>query len=129
MKKFIVFIACMMMFVSASLYHNGLLGRFVGGTLTVYDKNSVSVSDAPTLDKYNGVKRLDLDGYYDKKTVLDAYDATELWCERFDELIVVYAFSPMMTECVSIKGHKVNLMIALRDDRVAIGTPILKGSY
>lgn len=129
MKKFLIFTAVMMMFLGASFYHNGLSVGFGNAKLTVYEDDKVIETCVGTLNGYGGVQRLDLNGSFDAEELLRAYDAVEMAREYFDDVVVIYAFSPMLTETVKLDGRNVNLMIALRAESAVIGTPIIKGSY
>ncbi len=129
MKKFLIFTAVIMLFLGVAFYHNGLSAGFRNALLTVYDGDKVIETSVGFLNGYDGAQRLELVGSFSDTELLKVYDATELWREEFDDLCVIYAFSPMMKDKVKIKNRTVNLMIALRKDSAIIGTPILRGSY
>lgn len=53
-----------------------------------------------------------------------------LWQEELDDgLIVLYAYSNRIYKSVSLSEQSVNLMVAVRDGKVSIGSPMLEGSY
>ena len=98
-------------------------------TLTVYDNGKQTVYTAsqiapPTRGKY---VRVDMTG--DVDSVLKTLSARELFRESCDGVTVVYTFTTRLSAYETVHGRRVNLMIAVRGDRLAVGSPLLKGSY
>lgn len=130
MKKFLIFLACTLLFIGASLYHSGIGAAFHDAILTLYDGDNIIYEGQTFRNDNKNVQRLDIKGSFEASELLNIYDAVELWREEFeDDLSVIYAFSPMMGEKTTVKGETVNLMIALRPNTAIIGMPIIKGSY
>lgn len=105
------------------------LGVLDFDTLTVYGKGTQAVYTAddllpPTQGKY---VRADLTG--DVESVLETLGAREYFRETFDDLVVVYAFSPRFSAYETVRGKRVNVMLAARGSQIAVGSPLLKGSY
>lgn len=99
-------------------------------TLTVFENGRQTVYAAgdavpSTRGKY---VRVDMTG--DAETVLKRLGARERFREQLDDsLTVIYAFSARFSAHETVHGQTVNLMIAVRNDRLAVGSPLLKGSY
>ena len=53
----------------------------------------------------------------------------ELFRERYDDLIVIYAYTPLREYYVDVHGERVNVMIAVRGNKISVGSPVLSGSY
>lgn len=54
---------------------------------------------------------------------------TEIWQEVFDGVTVIYAYSPLIKSGIRLNGRLVNIQIAIRQDALFVGSPILLGSY
>lgn len=98
-------------------------------TLTIYDRGVETVyargENAPsTRGKY---VRADMTG--DLRQVLKDLKAVELFREQIGELTIVYAFSARLKARETVRNKTVNVMIAVNGDRLAVGSPLLKGSY
>ena len=61
--------------------------------------------------------------------VMDRLRAKELWRERFDGVVVYYAYSDYVRGYEVVHSQRVNVMIAERAEVTAVGMPLLVGSY
>ena len=52
-----------------------------------------------------------------------------LWTEEFDGVTVTYAYSDFVRGYETVRGMRVNIMIAERAEYTAVGMPLLTGSY
>lgn len=98
--------------------------------LTVYTRAGVTVyepTDTPPSTRGQYV-RADLTG--DPAETLARLSAKELRREELDGVTVIYAFSPRIAAYETLSFGRVNVMLAVRPDgRLAVGSPLLKGSY
>lgn len=98
--------------------------------LTVYTDAGVAVytpTDTPPSTRGRYV-RADLSG--DPTETLARLSAKELRREELDGVTVIYAFSPRIAAYETLSFGRVNVMLAVRPDgRLAVGSPLLKGSY
>ena len=106
---------------------------FVGGEAFVYENNAPieALADAVCYMP-NDVVRVGFDGSEnDMRAALDNIDAVTVERTELDGLVIVYAYSPRVcANALSLSsGGKYNVMAAWRDGRVAIGAPVLEGSY
>ena len=132
MKKFILFLGLCLLFAGIRLSDNGLLSVNADGKFTVYGAGGVETTyeQKPLLDRFSGYTRLDICG--DRETAYEcllSLGATLLWEETVDEIVVIYAYSPFIRKYETVKGQRVNIMAAVSDKTVALGCPLLKGSY
>ena len=115
--------------VSARLYDNGLCSLVrKAGEFSYFDDydNQIYISQPLFCSSY---QRLDLPASTTVDELLSSAYATLVFCEEVQETAVVYAYSPFIYRFVTVRGEKVNLMIAVKSDAVVVGSPIIKGSY
>lgn len=97
-------------------------------TLTVYDKGAaVYGADERPPSARGKYVRADMTG--DAADVLKTLGARELYREDIDGMTVLYAFSPRISAYETLRFGRVNVMIAVRGDRLVVGSPLIKGSY
>ena len=75
------------------------------------------------ISTYDGGRYLTNEEVADKITT--QYGAKILFTEEIGGVVSYYAHTPQWRECVYIDGRKVNLHIALRENCLAVGTPII----
>lgn len=138
MKKTVILIAIMCLTVGLRLHFAGISNCGFDGKYTVQRTDgSVTVFDSPQLvgNLAIGVgnaaaERIDFAGGIDEAMqALDNLDARLLYKEEFDSLTVLYAYSPRILKSEQLSGRKVNIMVAVGSCGVAIGSPLLIGSY
>ncbi|MBR1925820.1 MAG: YwmB family TATA-box binding protein [Clostridia bacterium] len=61
--------------------------------------------------------------------VLKKLNAKIVKKEVFDNLLVVYGFSPKLKNYILMKNQKVNVQIALNKNKITVGTPLILGSF
>lgn len=132
MKKFIFFLGLCLLFAGIRLSDNGLLSISSDGKFTVYGAGGAETvyESKPLLDRFDGYTRLDVCGgreTADKS--LRELGAKLLWEEEVDGVTVLYAYSPLIRKYETVHGERVNIMAAVKNDSVALGCPLLKGSY
>ncbi len=61
---------------------------------------------------------------------IENLDGKVLWSEQLDcDVTVLYAYSPRIYDSVTLQSRRVNLMVAVSNGQVHIGSPLLEGSY
>lgn len=115
-----------------------LVGITLGDTFRALDYDSLTVYADGTPTVYGDGDRVPstrgkyvrADMYGDCDEVLGLLGAKEIAREAVDDMVVVYAFSPYISACETLKYGRVNVMIAVRDDgSLVVGCPLIKGSY
>lgn len=106
---------------------------FVGGEAFVYENNAPieALADAVCYMP-SDVVRVDFDGSEDDmRAALSRIDAVTVERTELDGLVIVYAYSPRVcANALSLSGGgKYNVMAAWRAGKIAIGAPVLEGSY
>lgn len=134
MKKFVIFIGIVCILVGARFADNGLLNIRFGGNYTEFFDGGYervySQDNRPILNKFDGYTRLDIvGGVNEAKLGLDDLNAKTLWQEEFDNIIVIYAYTKDINKYEYVHGKKVNVMVAVNNNAVSFGCPLLKGSY
>jgi len=105
------------------------------GTFSVFDEfDNVRIYDErPIFYRYqtpNYFTRFDTYGNIsDIDGILRNLGARELFREQVNNIIIIYAKTPLITKYERVHSQKVNIMIALRDNRISVGSPLLKGSF
>ncbi|MBR2968048.1 MAG: hypothetical protein IKC35_04665 [Clostridia bacterium] len=127
MRRFIALFGVMLLVIGIRLYNNGLLVCGYDGAVLVGEYDLTQIEKPLLID---GAHRLDIMG--DEQVALSAMsnlDANVLFVEKVDDIKIFYAYSPRLSEKVMIKGREINLMVAVRNNVVSLGTPLLEGSY
>ncbi len=132
MKKCAVFFCCLTVFaVAAAVWFSPLC--FPHGNVSVYENNAPVLSiDGAACYSPTDVVRVDLSGGENElRSALDRMCAEEVKRVELDGLTVVYAFSPRVcAKALTLAdGGEYNVMLARRGDSIAIGAPVLEGSY
>lgn len=135
-KRFLLLIGAALVIAGMRLLDNGVLSSGLSGVYTVYSGGVETVytgSDVPFLENVKRYEytRLDTDGSFkEAEYALKNLSAKELWREEVEGITVIYAYSPYISRYETIKGRRVNIMTAIRPcGKLAIGCPLLKGSY
>lgn len=135
MKKFLIFLGIVCLIAGVSLFSNSLLRIDREGTFSVFDQfDNVRVyEERPILYRYqnpNYFTRFDTIGsIQDAQEILRYLGARELFREYVNDIIIIYAHSPLITKYQRVHRRRVNVMIAIRNDRISVGSPLLKGSF
>lgn len=134
-----VFNAAVILFIAVALVLTGLrfacggLCSFVrDGSYTAYLDGDAELrySEVPILGVRGVYERIDTYGGKEKATeILDRLAATGIRTETIGDVTVIYAFSPLLPQSVTLKGERTNVMIALTRGKLVIGSPLIKGSY
>lgn len=61
--------------------------------------------------------------------LLERYSASVVKVENFSDGVSYYCYSPKLKKGIVLDGVVVNLQIAVKGERVALGTPIIFGGY
>ena len=130
MKRNCVFIifTILCLCVLALRVYSGNLSSFIGGQYVAYDGQDREYVPALIASSY---ERIDINGGKDRAVeLIGEMSARVVKTEKIEEDIdIYYWYSPRLIKNVYLFGEKVNLMIAVRGDRISVGTPLLKGSY
>jgi len=65
----------------------------------------------------------------DVYSILSNLNVTQNKVEQFSDLYIVYGYSPLLENSVEVDGEQINIQVALRENIVTIGTPLILGSY
>jgi len=135
MKKFFIFLGISCLIAGVSLFGNSLLMINKDGTFSVFDRydNVKIYSELPLLYRYQHEEyftRFDTFGNInDTQEILRSLGANELFREQVGDIVIIYAYSPLITKFERVHSHRVNVMIAVREERISVGSPLLKGSF
>ena len=65
----------------------------------------------------------------DALQILHSLGAVIIKEESFDDFKIIYAHSPKIHNYVLIGNKKINIQIALKNNKITVGTPLILGSY
>jgi len=138
LKRFVCIIGVMLVLLGMRLGENGLCGLSIGGdaVFSVYRRGGavdvMPYRDAPTLDRFGDylAQRLDIEGEMSAvRDIMRQLGAREVRRENFGELVIIYALAPRLRRRTQERWGEFNVMAAVRGDAVAVGYPVLMGSY
>lgn len=66
---------------------------------------------------------------FDLNTCIKVFDAEIIFTETVENTVSVYLYSPKIRRYKTVKGEKVNLHVALCENYVAMGSPLIYGGY
>ena len=95
---------------------------------TAREKQTLSLFDLPYVEGEQ-VRYRTTDGEGFAEEVLSIFHATCVWKEVVDGVTSYYASSQKLPKSVLVSGALVNLHIAVKEDEVVVGTPIIFGGY
>ncbi len=131
-KRLILLIAVVILAVGVRLFDNGLCSLGLDGKYSYYssDDEVTKMSKVPLFCARGKYERIDLAGDYAyAERIIKRARASVIKEESLDGVTVIYAYSPTISNFTVVSGKKVNLMIAVSDEKIAVGSPLLKGSY
>ncbi len=70
--------------------------------------------------------------YCDSQTAFSEAErlgAKILFCEKIENVTCYFAYTPRVKNYVTLYGHRVNIQIAVSENRSKIGSPLIFGSY
>ncbi len=123
---FLVLIA--LVFISARLYDNGLCSVIRAGEFSYFNERDEEIYCPQPLFCRYAYQKIELDRK-EAKEVLEPLMIEVVTTENFDTVCVFYGRTPFIYNSIEIDGNKVNIMIAVREDKVLVGSPVLKGSF
>ena len=102
------------------------------GDRYAYNDNDKAQKSDGVAYPFGQTVRVDFDGEEaDMYAYLDKMNATVVKTAEAGGRVIVYAYSPRVEDngqCTS-EGDRYNVMAAFADGRIAVGTPVLPGSY
>lgn len=128
MRKFVALFGILLLVMGFRLYNNGLLNCGYSGELSYGTFDTKEFVFSPLL--IEGPHRLDIEG--DENTALSVIKNLSgrlLWSEKCGDIKIYYAYSPRLCEPIRIHDKEINLMVAVSENKVSVGTPLLYGSY
>ena len=132
-KRIVAFVAVALLLLGVRFYDNGALNyAFDGVGYYRYDgeDNEEFQNFIPLLNSRGEYEKIVLNGGLSRaKKLLDDLDATTVKVERVDGMIIEYAYTTKLSKCAVVNGQKVNVTVAYKNDRVVVGTPLIKGSF
>ena len=131
-KRLALLLAITLFAVAVRLYDNGLLSFVSSGQYSIFDESdNVTIFDErPTFGARSGYERIDATGSYaDASALLKKMNADIVKYEKVDDIIIIYAFTDRIEKKEKVFGRNVNVMIALSQGNMVVGSPLIKGSY
>lgn len=130
--RLFAFIGIIALALGTRVYSGGLCTVWKNGTYTAigaHDEETV-YDRVPLLGVRGAYERIDTRGGEETASkMLDNARAEVKGTETIGKTRIYYAFSPYCGRGEQTIYGTVNVMIAVRGDRVAAGSPLLKGSY
>lgn len=125
MKRFCVFIGiiCLMLCGIATRLYFNKLSTFLAGEWTAFNE-----SDLPCVSAISkGYERVDTNGE-SMSEIIKKLKCRVVKIEQVDDITIVYAYSPYVLKSVYLFNSNINIMIAKTNNKVVVGSPIIKGS-
>ncbi|MBE5730799.1 MAG: hypothetical protein E7350_02455 [Clostridiales bacterium] len=128
MRRLVALFGVCLLVMGIRLYNNGLLGCGYKGEISVGEYDPIRI-EAPLL--IDGAHRIDIDGadLAVAEDIVDNLCGKVVHSEKVDGIQIIYAYCLRLGKPVEVFGQKVNLMVAVKEEGVAAGTPLLYGSY
>ncbi|MBR2971233.1 MAG: hypothetical protein IKC48_05525 [Clostridia bacterium] len=128
MRRLVALFGVCLLVIGIRLYNNGLLCCGYEGKISVGEYDPIRI-EAPLL--IDGAHRIDIDGadFAVAEDIIDNLCGRVVHSEVVDGVQILYAYCLRLGEPIVVFGQRVNLMIAVKDNGVAAGTPLLYGSY
>lgn len=132
LKRIALCLAVVAFVVALRLYGSGLTRISCEGEYSVVTASGEATyfSGAPVLTPRADFVRFDTVGDESVAARLLAdLGASVKKRESFDGITVFYAYSPFVSGYESLSFGRVNIMIALSNGRVVLGSPLIRGSF
>lgn len=65
----------------------------------------------------------------DVNKILRQLEAKVLKTENFENFCIIYAYSPKICESITQNKQKINLQIAIKNNKIKVGTPLILDSF
>ncbi|MBQ4049550.1 MAG: hypothetical protein IJD07_02740 [Clostridia bacterium] len=128
MKRFILLVGVILLLVGVRILDRGILRVSDSGDFFVQTEQGMEQAKIPLLNTADSYQRLDTCGVT-LTEALSRMSARAVMIESLDDMQIYYCYSPYIKHSVLLKGKTVNLMIAVRDSDMIIGSPLIKGCY
>ena len=130
LARAICFLFITITLVTARFSLNGVL-LFADGEYSyfTYSDEQIYIDD-PLFNAIGRYERVDFLG--DERDVIEVLEKAKAVVkkrERIGNIEIIYAFSPLLMTFKTTDNGTVNLMVAVRNGVISIGSPLLKGSY
>lgn len=128
----VLFVAVALILAGLRLACGGLCSFVREGSYTAYVDGDAELryDEVPFCGVRGAYERIDTYGGEEKaEDILEKLAATRARTETVGDITVIYAFSPLLPQSVTLKGERTNVMIALTCGKLVIGSPLIKGSY
>lgn len=132
MRRIFAVLGVMLVLCGVRLYDNGIISSGYKGTFTAYGSGDSErvYSKMPLVTPIGKTTRLDFLGTeVDCMQALKNMNAVIKFTENIDGLKIIYAYTADIFKYKTVNGNRVNIMIAYKNGHIAIGSPLLKGSY
>ena len=138
MKKLLVFIALIVIFLSGNKAETFTLTDYFDGEYSSYTKNPINNSSInlgccylnPSVSTDNIVGESIVVQDLEISTAINNLNAKIILTEILDdETLVIYAYSDKINKHVEVDNHKVNVQIAEKQGFSIIGWPLILGSF
>ena len=136
MKKFIVLAVLLLILILNSVQTKSnfsLKDYFDFGELTIYSNYKSEILPNVSMNTYKGEvigESLFLKNY-EADAILKKLNAQIKFLEYIDnlDLSIIYAYSPIISKTVELKNTSINLQIAVANDYLVVGWPMILGSF
>lgn len=133
-RYFIVFLSVAFML---SLYFtvNKPLFSDYADRYELYLKENSSIAEIVNADNYSFPFYVSVKGEAcvvkcgDEKEIIGDFNAEIIFTEETDDAVIIYAYSKKIPYEKIVKGKRVNLQIAKRNDVIKVGSPLIYGSF
>lgn len=128
--RLIILLLCSVTLLAARPGYGGLSSIAEGSYSYFTDADCQVYSDGGLALPVGAYERVDLEGTEEDVTaIIETAGAVIKKRERIGEIEIIYAYTDALSATAETGFGTVNLMIAVSGSRIAVGSPLLKGSY
>ena len=137
LKRTVVFIFSIILVFSLIVFNNTPLFNEYSCEYEVFIKSGSNINSVKKVSKSKYIWCFGIKG---ESCVIEKQDfclsdffndlnADELFSEKVGEIVVYYAFSPQIKYREKVQGETVNLQVAVSENYVKVGSPLIYGSF
>ncbi len=136
-KKICVLISCAIMLLALYIANAQPVFKNYASRYEIYLNSSSSIADIVTVKGLEILKYKNLYGEsvkvdaenFSLNKILNDFSAKLVLTEYADGVTCYYAYSPKIKYLKQVKGKLINLHVAVRQDQVTLGTPLIYGGF
>lgn len=140
MKKLLIVIVVFFILLSSTSVENSFsLNDYFSGDYTAYSHQKISKESVFLGSCYMTANKVDLKKVVGESVVLKNYEASQILKTLKAKIVssefldtgasVIYAYSYLVPRSVKVQNKKVNLQVAIYDDHIVLGWPVILGSF